>query len=71
MRKLPRSLCIALCVGVLVGGAIGCSASEKSTSSAPGYWKRVFHKWGDDFHEFRVDFDRVFWDLEERPIEDY
>jgi hypothetical protein len=71
MRKLTRIICVALTLGALLGGVVGCSASEKSSASAPGYWKRVFNKWGDDMHEFRVDFDRIFWDLEDRPLEDY
>jgi hypothetical protein len=71
MRKITRILCVTLCVGALLGAVVGCAASEKSTAAAPGYWNRVFSKWGDDLHEFRVDFDRIFWDLEERPIEDY
>jgi len=71
MRKLARIICVALTLGALLGGVVGCSASEKSSSTSPGYWKRVFNKWGDDMHEFRVDFDRIFWDLEDRPLEDY
>ena len=71
MRKFTRVLCVALCLGALSLGSIGCSTSEKSTVSSPGYWKRVARKIGNDFHEFRVDFDRIFWDLEERPLEDY
>ena len=66
-----RVLCALLCLGALSFSAIGCSATEKSRVQTPSYWKRVFRKMGDDFHEFRVDFDRVVWDLEERPIEDY
>jgi len=76
MRKMIRTqvcrtLCVAVCLGTLTFGAIGCAASEKSSVSSPGYWKRVFRKIGNDFHEFRTDFDRVIWDLEDRPLEDY
>ena len=71
MRKRTRILLVALCLGGLSFGSIGCSASDKSTAASPGYWKRVLRKVGNDFHEFRVDFDRVVWDLEERPLEDY
>ena len=70
-RSLAGFLCVAVCLGGLTFGAIGCSSSQKSTVSSPGYWKRVFRKWGNDFHEFRVDWDRIVWDLEERPLEDY
>jgi hypothetical protein len=69
--RITRTIGLALVLCALLGGVIGCAASEKSTASSPGYWKRVFNKWGDDMHEFRVDFDRIFWDLEDRPIEDY
>jgi hypothetical protein len=71
MRKIARSVLVALSLGALLFGAFGCSASEKSTASSSSYWRRVFNQWGQDMHEFRVDFDRIFWDLEDRPLEDY
>ena len=71
MRKFSRIFVLELCLGGIAFVGFGCSASEKSTASSPGYWKRVFRKIGSDFHEFRVDFDRVVWDLEDRPLEDY
>ena len=65
-----RKLLLAFCVAGLCFGSIGCK-TESSTVFSGSYWKRHVVKILDDFHEFRVDFDRVVWDLEERPIEDY
>ncbi len=64
MRRLSLVLLLA---GVCLVSA-GC-ATETSTIFSAGYWKRHFKKFGEDLHQFRVDIDRIFFDLDDRPIE--
>ncbi|MEE8142186.1 MAG: hypothetical protein V3T77_03730 [Planctomycetota bacterium] len=66
MRKLVWIVCLSLLIG-----SIGCAHTERSRIWSAGYWVRVGSKVMDDLHQFRVDFDRIIFDLDDRPIEDY
>ena len=69
-----------LCAGALCLGTVGCGGlfamrpaaapSPRSTIFGGAYWLRVGDSIVDDFHQLRVDFDRIFLDLDDRPLED-
>ena len=65
-----RTLLLALCVIGLTLATTGCQ-TETSTIWSGAYWKRHFVKIMDDLHDFRVDIDRIVFDLDDRPIEDF
>ena len=48
---------------------LGCMTNRPTIYSWP-HWKRHFVTVLEDFHEFHMDFDRVIFDMDERPLED-
>ena len=48
----------------------GCVLDGKPSMFSARYGKRLMHKIIADFHDVRIDFDRIVWDLEEIPVED-
>ena len=65
MRKILLAMCLsAFCLGI-----VGCQ-TETSTIWSSAYWKRHAVNILQGFHEFRVDVDRIIFDLDDRPIED-
>lgn len=69
MRKFLGCLCLGLCLTMF--SMSGCASPDgRSTIFSKAYWKRHANKIAMDLHEFRVDIDRIFFDLEDRPIED-
>ena len=65
-----RTLILALCIVGFCAASAGCS-SPRSTIFSGAYFKRVAMKVLDDFHQFRVDADRILLDLDDRPLEDF
>ena len=68
--RTVRSLALMLCLGLVLAVA-GCAAGPKSTVASSLYWKRVFRQMGDDLRNARTDIDRIVWDIDDRPIEQY
>jgi len=71
MLKVFRRFVIVLCISVLLGCTAGCATGQKSTVASTSYWKRIFGQMGADMHAFRVDIDRIVFDIDDRPIEGY
>lgn len=71
MIKVFRRFAVILFVAILLVATSGCASGQKSTVASTSYWKRVFGQMGDDMHAFRVDIDRIVFDLDDRPIEEY
>ncbi|MDE0958704.1 MAG: hypothetical protein OSB12_08710 [Planctomycetota bacterium] len=69
-RRTTRTFVLLLCLGMTLAFA-GCSSGPKSTVASSLYWKRVFRQMGDDLRAARTDIDRIVWDLDDRPIEQY
>ncbi len=70
MRTTLRKLVLIVCLSALVLPAVGCQ-SPRSSVFAGGYWKRHWYNLLDGLHATRVDIDRIIFDLDDRPIEDY
>lgn len=65
-----RRLLLIACLAALTLPALGCQA-PRSTIFSGAYWKRHWFKVLDDLHATRVDIDRIVFDLDDRPIEEY
>lgn len=65
MRKIASlfGLAVLLCLGPW-----GCTSTD--TVYSANYWGRHIQKVSQDFHEFRIDLDRVVFGFEDRPVED-
>ena len=64
-----RRFGLALALGLLCISSSGCAGDgvrERFLSSS--YLSRWWRQIGDDFHQARLDYDRIFWDLDERPL---
>ncbi len=69
-RRTIRTFALLLCLGMAFAMS-GCATGPKSTVASSLYWKRVFSQMGDDLRAARTDIDRIVWDLDDRPIEQY
>ncbi|MGE4619046.1 MAG: hypothetical protein AAEJ04_04465 [Planctomycetota bacterium] len=69
-RRTVRNLGLMLCFALALTMA-GCATGPKSTVASSLYWKRVFRQMGDDLRAARTDIDRIVFDLDDRPIEQY
>ncbi|MAW77122.1 MAG: hypothetical protein VYD70_05655 [Planctomycetota bacterium] len=69
-RRIVRNLALMLCLGLALAMS-GCATGPKSTVASSLYWKRVFRQMGDDLRAARTDIDRIVFDLDDRPIEQY
>ena len=67
MRKLLAVLC--LFVLFLTAGCV--TRLQDDTMANPGYYWRHAKKVMSDFHEFRIDFDRTVFGLEDAPLEEW
>ena len=66
---LRRLLMSALLVVFLAPfGLMGCNTNRPVIYSWP-HWKRRFNTIMEDFHEAHLQFDSLFFDMEEIPIE--
>jgi hypothetical protein len=68
--RTVRNLGLVLCLG-LVLAVSGCAMGPKTTVASSLYWKRVFRQMGEDLRNARTDIDRIVFDLDDRPIEQY
>ncbi len=69
-RRKLRTFALLLCLGMTLA-SVGCSTGPKTTVASSLYWKRVFRQMGQDLRAARTDIDRIVWDLDDRPIEQY
>ncbi len=69
-RRAIRTFAMLLCLSLALAMS-GCATGPKSTVASSLYWKRVFSQMGDDLRAARTDIDRIVWDLDDRPIEQY
>ena len=64
-----RKLSLALALGLLCISATSCSSSDvREKFLSPSYLSRWWRQIEDDFQQARLDYDRVFGDLDERPL---
>ena len=69
-RQKLKMFALLLCFGLSLALS-GCASGPKSTVSSSLYWKRVFRQMGDYIRNARTDIDRIAFDLDDRPIEQY
>ena len=69
-RQKLKMFALLLCFGLALTLS-GCASGPKVTVSSSLYWKRVFRQMGDDIRNARTDIDRIVFDLDDRPIEQY
>ena len=69
-RRAIRTFAMLLCLSLALAMS-RCATGPKSTVASSLYWKRVFRQMGDDLRAARTDIDRIVWDLDDRPIEQY
>ena len=70
-RRMVRNFTLILCLGITLLMSAGCATGPKSTVASSLYWKRGFRQMGDDLRAARTDIDRIVFDLDDRPIEQY
>ena len=63
-----RRLIVLLLLGVFLL-PMGCMTNRPVMWSWPHHKRRIMHIL-DDFHQFHMDFDRIIFDMDDRPLED-
>ena len=69
-RQKLKMFALLLCFGLALTLS-GCASGPKATVSSSLYWKRVFRQMGDDIRNARTAIDRIVFDPDYRPIEQY